>query len=227
MNKEQIKVLICDDDPTFSKLICTFLSKESGIKIVGAASNKEQLIQLVSSTYVDVLLLDMNLCGNDCDGIVSAMDIHYSHPEIKIIILSSLSEDHLIQEAIAYGKVTNYITKEHYKDIPSAIREAFHNQSNIHHSTAKSILKQVIELDSHSLRSKISSKQIEILKLLDLGYSRKQIAEMLHYNEQTINNEICKVSSILRGKFLYLEWLKIKKHNIQEVLLLAKKIQII
>jgi two-component system, NarL family, response regulator DevR len=60
----------------------------------------------------------------------------------------------------------------------------------------------------------------------DAGY-RKEIADMLFYSEYTINNELCKVSSVLKGKFPYLEWLRLKKHNSKEILQLAKQLHII
>jgi DNA-binding NarL/FixJ family response regulator len=107
--------------------------------------------------------------------------------------------DDIVLQAITFGRVLNYITKEHYRDIPQAIRQAHANESGIHHSTAHKLVNRLIDTHEQQLKSGITKLQLQILELLSQGFDQKQIAESLFYSEQSIKNEICKVAKLLRG----------------------------
>lgn len=222
-----IDVFVCEDDPMFRELFVDYLSRQEDLRVVGSASYKHQLISAIDTIPMDVLVLDINLSGTNYDGLEAAIEIKSKQPELQIIVLSSLDGEDVMLHAVSYGRVTNYITKEHYRDLPEAIRMAHLRQSGLHHSSAGKLLSQLSHKENEELKRKITPKQIEILQLLDQGYSRKDIAEKLFYNEQSINNELCKISNVVKGKFPYLEWLRLKKHNTIHILELAKQLGIL
>ncbi|UFJ39440.1 response regulator transcription factor [Brevibacillus humidisoli] len=222
-----IKIFLCDDDPLFCELLVRFLDKEPEFQVIGQAADKESLLRAVTSHSIDILLLDNHLTHSPYDGIEAAIEIRASFPAMPIIVLSSLDDAALVAHAVAYGRVTNYITKEHYRDLPQAIRTAHAKQPSFHHSTTGVLINQFIQAYDMELRRQITPIQLEILKLLDQGYNRRQIADKLYYAEQTINNELCKLSAVIKGRFPYLQWLRLKKHNTKRIVQLAKQLQII
>ncbi|WP_248928504.1 response regulator transcription factor [Paenibacillus hamazuiensis] len=224
---EPIDVFVCEDDPLFRELFVNFLSRQEDIRIVGSASYKHQLMAAVNNIPIDVLVLDINLTGTNYDGLEAAIEIKAIQPDLQIIVLSSLDREDVMLHAVSYGRVSNYIVKEHYRDLPEAIRAAHLRQSGLHHSSAGKLLEQLSRKENEELRKKITPKQLEILQLLDQGLSRKEIAEQLFYNEQSINNELCKISNVVKGKFPYLEWLRLKKHNTKHIIELAKQLGIL
>jgi DNA-binding NarL/FixJ family response regulator len=228
LEKKDIQVVICDDNPVFSNVMNNLLMQEEDMHIVGVAATKEELLNIIqSSKPVDVLLMDINLRDDHYDGIEISIEINNAQPAIKIIMLSQLDNTTVISHAMTFGGVVNYITKDHYQDVPDAIRAAYQNQSGLHHSSAVKLIDNMKELKKNDLVGKLTVKQIEILKLLSQNYSREEIAGQLHFNIQTINNEICKITKVFKGKFPFLEWLHIKKHNTMEIVEFAKKINII
>ncbi|UUZ81921.1 response regulator transcription factor [Paenibacillus sp. P26] len=222
-----IDVFVCEDDPLFRELFVDYLSRQEDIRVVGSVAYKHQLISAVNSVPIDVLVLDINLTGTHYDGLEAAMEIQSIQPELQIIVLSSLDREDVMLHAVSFGGVVNYITKEHYRDLPEAIRNAHLRKSGLHYSSAGKLLQQLSHKEHEELRRKITPRQIEILQLLDQGYNRKEIAEKLFYNEQSINNELCKISSVVKGKFPYLEWLRLKKHNTAHIIELAKQLGIL
>lgn len=222
-----IDVFVCEDDPLFRELFVDYLARQPDLNIIGSASYKHQLIDAVNRAPIDVLVLDINLTGTNYDGLEAAIEIKSSHPDLQIIVLSSLDLDEVILHAMSFGRVTNYITKDHYRDLPEAIRMAHQRRSGIHHSTAGKLLNRLVNVENRDLTGKITPRQVEILQLLDQGLSRKEIAEKLYYNEQSINNEICKISAVVKGKFPYLEWLRLKKQNTKHIVELSKQLGII
>jgi two-component system, NarL family, response regulator DevR len=223
----KIRVFICEDDPLFQKLLRNYLNKQEDIEIIGTAGTKAELLESIQTNEIDVLLLDIHLSDQNYDGVEAAIEINALNPALKIIILSAIEEEELINHVYSFCKVTNYITKEHYRDSPNAIREAYFNKSGIHYSSAQVLLKKLAITDEQEIKKKITPTQINILQLLDEGYDHVKIAEILSYSKQSISNEIYKISSILRSKFHYHQWLRTKKYNTYKIIRLAKELKII
>jgi two-component system, NarL family, response regulator DevR len=222
-----IRVCICEDDPVFRSLLIDYVIKESDMIVVGAASSKADLIEFLQIKQIDVLLLDMNISGDYQGGLDIALELQLMGFNLKIIVLSSFDLDEIVLQAITSGRVINYITKEHYRDIPQAIRQAHENKSGIHHSSAHKLVNRLINTQEQQLKAGITKLQLQILQLLSQGYDQKQIADQLYYSEQSVKNEIFKVAKLLKGKFQFLERLRLKKHNTNEIVHLAKKFNII
>ncbi|MEX2460495.1 MAG: response regulator transcription factor [Paenibacillaceae bacterium] len=222
-----IRVCICEDDPVFRILLVDYINKESDLSVVGISSSKTELIEVLRLMEIDVLLLDMNLFG-DYQGVLdTALELHLMGYQFKIIVLSLFDADEIMLQAITSGRVVNYITKEHYHDIPQAIRQAHENKSGIDHSSAHKLDNRLIDTHDEQLKAGITKLQVQILELLGQGCDQKQIAEQLFYSEQSVKNEIFKVAKLLKGKFHYLERLRIKKQNTNEIVRLAKNLNII
>ncbi|AFH65916.1 response regulator transcription factor [Paenibacillus caseinilyticus] len=219
-----IHTFICEDDPLFLELLSEYIGSQPDIEVTGTASRKPELIQAVGTVPMDVLLLDLNLSDENYDGIEAAIEIKAMRPDLQIIVLSSLDQEEVMTHAVAYGRVTNYITKEHYADVPSAIRSAAAGRSGLHHSSAGVLMNRLVQSHQFELKKKITPVQLQIMQMLDQGYSRREIAEKLYYNEQSVNNELCKASRTIKGKFPYLEWLRLKKHNTKHLVELAKQL---
>ena len=121
----RIKTFICEDDTVFCNLLTDYINQEPDIEVTGTASNKHQLLSAVRSSNIDVLILDLNLTDNHYDGMEAAIEIKAIQPDLQIIVLSSFDNEELMTHAVAYARVNNYITKEHYRDVPDAIRAAY------------------------------------------------------------------------------------------------------
>lgn len=222
---DSINVFVCEDDARFSHLLRMRLEQEPDIAVIGHAASKETLYAALEGASVDVLLLDLNLADdNSYDGIEISIDLHHKRPEIKTIVLSSWDDEELVEHAFVYGRVANYVTKMHAQEIADAIRDAMSNRAGIHHSTSHKLLNRVIAANRHELRRRMTPKQLQILTLLEQGHTRKQIAETMFYSEQNINQEICKVSRLLKGKFPYLAFFRLRKHNYRHLVQLAKQL---
>lgn len=124
----KIKTVLVEDDPMWLELMTNFLNKQTDIVVVGTACTKEDAILVAKSEFeIDIILMDINLSENKCDGISTALEI-YKMRQIKIIMLTSLDANELITNAFAAGAI-NYISKSNYKNIPDTIRNTFEQKS--------------------------------------------------------------------------------------------------
>ncbi len=192
--------------------------------VVGTAGSKEALERDIERIPFDILLLDLSLSGErQFEGLEISFRLRSSHPHVKTVVLSSWDDDELVEHAFIYGRVANYVTKKYWTDIPEAIREAANGRSGIHHSSTRQLVRRMSAVNRQAMLARITPKQLQIVRLLQQGFSRKEIAERLFYSEQNIHKEICEISRLLKGKFPYLAYFGLRKQNYNQLVRLARE----
>ena len=181
MNK--IKVAIVEDDSVWLKALKSFLNYQDDIIVAGMATNKEDAVNMARTSLVDVIIMDINLNENKRDGILAALEILES-VKVKIIMLTSLKDDEIITDSFTAGAV-NYISKENYKEIPNAIRAAFHNDSPI-----EVLLGKYSKLKRDEQLKDLSSSEKQVFDLLEQGYSKARIESTLFKTANTVKSQV-------------------------------------
>jgi NarL family two-component system response regulator LiaR len=121
---EPIKVLIVDDDPDWLSIIIQLLKREPDFSIVGTAINQADALDWVRGTDMDIVLLDLNLSGDQYDGITTALDMLRIKP-LKIIITSFQDEERIAGAMKA--NAVNFMNNRNYQEFAAKIRDEFHN----------------------------------------------------------------------------------------------------
>ena len=191
-----IRVAIVEDDPVWLALMTDYLSREQDMKVVATADSKDSAMSLAEGpVIVDVVLMDINLSGNLCDGIVAALHF-FEKSSAKVIMLTVYNEKQLVTNAITAG-ACNYIQKDNYREIPSAIRLA-HQGSN----PLESMLEDYRMLRELDIVKDLSPSEREILSLAKDGLTRVQMEETLHKSENTIKTQVKSIISKMQVKSL-------------------------
>ncbi len=100
--KEQIKVAIADDNREFSELLYEYLNQQSGIEVVGAAYNGEQILTIIDEKKPDVVILDIIMPHLDGIGVLERLNIT-SGKRPKIIMLTAFGQESITQRVIELG----------------------------------------------------------------------------------------------------------------------------
>lgn len=180
---DKIKVAIIEDDTDWTKILTNFLHKEDDIIVVGTANNKIDGIALAKSMNIDIIIMDINLNTNKCDGIYATAEI-LQDTKSKIIMLTCLKDENIIRDSFTAGAV-NFISKEKYLDIPNAIRSAYRNDSPY-----QILLKEFSRLKREEQLKDLSYSEKEIYELIEQGYSKAQIEKQLFKTKSTIKTHI-------------------------------------
>lgn len=101
MTSEPCRVAICDDVPDFRRVLCMVLGVEPTLEVVGEAGDGRQAIDLVSSTAVDVLLLDIAM--PIMDGIEALPKILEASPSTRVVMLTGFGSDAIRRQAETLG----------------------------------------------------------------------------------------------------------------------------
>ncbi len=185
---DKIRVIVVDDDLSFQKGMISFINQQSDMIVIGVASNKTDAVGLAKSLEVDLILMDINLNGNESDGIVAAMEI-LEFNEAKIIMLTGIDDASTIMDSFTAG-VVHYILKENYSEIPNIIRFLHRNETPY-----KLLIKEFSRLKKEEQLQALSYPEKEIFHLIEQGYTQAEIAQMLYKTQNTIKTQI---KSILR-----------------------------
>ncbi|RKD26822.1 DNA-binding response regulator [Ammoniphilus oxalaticus] len=192
MNKHKIRVMVVEDDPTWLQGISEIVQMEPDFQLVATAQTREAAWEAFSGQEVDVALMDINLTENECDGIDLAAEWIEQQAQLKVIMLTSLTEEEVIVDAFSAGAI-NYLNKLHFREIPEAIRSAFSKSSAIHPTAAAVLRKEFQRMKQQENESLLTPAEKDVLKFIHEGHTQAQAAEKLFVTERTIKNHINRI----------------------------------
>src|SRR5512134_1790104 len=205
MVKEQIKVLIVDDHSGVRTGIKNLLQTAKDMVVVGEGVNGAEAIELVATKNPDILLLDIEL--PDQRGDLVMRHIHDTHPDMKVLAVSSYSDRDYIFGMLENG-AAGYITKD---EAPLMLLEAIRNI--VHHDEnwlSPRVLKNsgIPSIEEQTL----TKREVEILGQLILDRSIEEIAVVLNMNVDQV------------GKYLKLLMRKFETESLTSLKHIAKRL---
>ncbi len=186
-----IRMYVVDDHPFVREGLKTFLSTQEGITVVGESATAQKALTEIKMLQPDIAIVDLHLPG--MSGVELTRKICQLAMEIKVIILSSFSEEKEVIAAIEAGALSYLLKDSPPEKLVEAIRAAKRNESVLHPLIAKKIMRKMREPEP--LIERLTAKEREVLSLMAEGLANKEIGEKLYISESTVKSH---VSSILR-----------------------------
>ncbi len=176
-----IKTLIVDDHQLFRNGIVSLLSKNDAIEVVGEASNAEQLLEILETTKVHVVLMDISMPGmNGLEAIAAARD---KFPEVRFIVLTMHAEGQYVVKAVRSGAYGYLIKNADESELIHAIREVANGKKYFNSEISQLMIGNMAMEESHK---KLSDREQEILTLVSEGKTTKEIAEEIFVSARTV-----------------------------------------
>ena len=190
---DNIRIAVVEDDLIFQKAVTNFINRQPDMMVVGAASNKDDAVSLAKSLEIDMILMDINLNGNESDGIIAAMEIS-QFSNAKIIMLTGIEDESTIMDSFTAGAL-HYILKENYNELPNIIRLLHKNETPY-----KLLINEFSRLNKEEQLQDLSSPEKEIFNLIEQGYTQAEIAQKLYKTQNTIKTQIKSILKKLNVK---------------------------
>jgi two-component system nitrate/nitrite response regulator NarL len=183
MAEEKLKVIIADDHTLFIDGLCLLLRNEPDIEVISIAGNGRELMGLLHTHTPDVILLDINMPG--FNGFEALSRIKSLYPKIKVIMLSTYNEEHLIEKAKA-GGANGYLVKNADKaELLNVISLVSQGQSCFPYK--QPAVKQLFsESDSFLKQFQLTKRELELLQLIKQNHTNQQMADHLHLSIYTV-----------------------------------------
>jgi DNA-binding NarL/FixJ family response regulator len=176
-----IRILTVDDHPLIRVGIATHVASESDMKVVGEASNGREGIAKFRECLPDVTLMDLQM--PDMNGIDAVTAIRDEFPEARIIVLTTYTGDVQIFRAIKAGAQAYVIKNLVHKELLQTIRTV--------HAGRKTLSPEVaVQVATYAGGEALTSREIDVLRLIAAGSANKEIAAQLSITEETVKSRV-------------------------------------
>lgn len=194
-----MKILICDDQALVREGLEMLLNLDPDLDVVGTAENGKEAVEIAGKLMPDIVLMDLKMPV--MNGIEATRAIRAAYPEIKVLVLTTYDHDEWLFDAIRAG-ASGYLLKDaRREDIINAIKGTFESKTFIDPKVAGKVLKQAADRQIHipsEITSKITKRELDVLRLIAKGFSNTDIARKLHLSEGTIRNHVSAIFTKLQ-----------------------------
>jgi DNA-binding NarL/FixJ family response regulator len=193
---ETIGVLVVDDHEVVRRGLLAFLDSEPDIEVVGEAAGGAQALELLASMESerrrpDVIVMDLQMAP--IDGIESIRRIRALYDDIDVVALTSFAEEERVHAAFEAG-ASGYVLKDSdADDVAAAIRAAYRGELQIDPLVARRLMYPLRERRGIDRRSELTSRELDVVRLVAAGKPNKQIAAELAISERTARTHVSRI----------------------------------
>ena len=182
-----IRVVVADDHAVVREGLAQLLSTAADVELVGAAANGSEAVDVVDREHPDVVLMDLSM--PEVDGAEATRRILAADPTARVVVLTSFADDRHIVEALQAGAIGYVLKHAEPDELLGAIRAAATDNTPLDPKAAR------VLLESKRVRSdqQLSSREVEVLRLVAAGLANKQIARRLGIAERTVKAHLTNI----------------------------------
>ena len=180
-----IKVVIADNHPIVRLGIRNVLSTASDFELIDDVGTTTELFQTLKKSTPDVVLLELDI--PEINGIATIRKIKQEFPDVKVLIYSGQSEDVYALSTIRAGAF-GYLSKTANLDyIVTALKKVSEGKMFITNELAQRLAFDEGTQKPRRFFRKLSTREVEVLKMLASGKRNKEVAQGLNLNEKTVS----------------------------------------
>lgn len=189
----KINILIADDHPMMREALITALEGAPDMVVVGEANTGAEAVELAAKLKPDVILMDLVMPV--MTGLEATMKLQQTHPEIKIMVLTSLEDEEKILAAVQAGALGYFPKTAPRSYLLDGIRKVADGVPYLPAGIAAKLFKGLREMKQpisgrSATDEPLTSRQGELLALIGEGRSDKEIGEILHLSESTVRAHV-------------------------------------
>lgn len=188
---KKVRIIIADDHLLIAETWATLINMDPDFEVVKVYDNTKSVIDEITSIKPDIAILDINI--NPFSGIEATKMIKKLAPGIKILGVSMHNQPSFAKKMIRNGAM-GYVTKNSNKaEMYEAIRAVMKGEKYICAEIQKNITNQLLMDDDDNRLSKLTEREIEIIKLIKNGSTNKEIAEALFLSPRTVETHRARI----------------------------------
>ena len=191
-----IRVMLAEDQNLVRQGICNLLGLSDRIEVVGQVEDGSAVLEGITRFQPDVLLLDIRM--PKMTGIQALHAMAQAGISVPTIILTTFDDNQLVLEGMQAGARGFLLKDVSLESLVNAIERVSQGETLVQPAITERILKGLATLDtgfeSDTPVEQLTTKELEVLRLMAGGYSNREISTAIHKSEGTVKNQ---VSSIL------------------------------
>ena len=183
---QRLRILLVDDHATVRHGLKLLLEREPDLEVIAEASDGAEAVERAATVPADVIVMDLSMPGTS--GLVATRRLKALHPGLAIVTLTRHADKTYLHELLRAGTSGYVLKKSPHHELLRAIRAAASGQQYvdpalIHHLAAPFARR---EREPSSRVSPVTDRESQVLRLVSLGHSNKEIAAQLGLSVKTI-----------------------------------------
>jgi len=191
--RDKLTVLIADDHPLVREALHQALAGERDMEVVAEAGDGEEAVKLASELKPDVAVMDIVM--PKLNGIEATRKIKQIAPNIAILILTAYDDDEYVLGLLDAGAAGYLLKSARGRDLAGAIRAVKSGKSVLHPKIIAKLLKRamIAPVEERKASDLLSERESEVLRLVALGMSNKEIAGKLFLSQRTVKAHLTNI----------------------------------
>lgn len=194
---ERLRLIVVDDHDLARESLKYMLADAPGIEIVGEASNGREALTRCSFLRPDLVLMDVRM--PEMDGLTATRELKRRHPKVSVLMLTMHDNPDYLLEALKAG-ASGYVLKDAPEgDVVDAINQVRNGESPLDPKLSARLLQRLAagHGDRENARKGVrqpsqplTPREVEVLQLLKLGHTNRQVARELYVSVGTVKNHV-------------------------------------
>jgi DNA-binding NarL/FixJ family response regulator len=185
-----IRVVIADDQRAVREGLAMLVGLIVDIEVVGTAANGVEALELTRDLHPDVVLMDLRM--PEMEGAEATHKIRATLPDTQVLVLTTYADDESLFPALQAG-ARGYLTKDaSAEEIERAIRAVADGHTHLDPAIQQRLVAAALATAGQAriLPDELTSREVEVLKLIAAGLSNAEIAAALVVSAATIKTHI-------------------------------------
>jgi DNA-binding NarL/FixJ family response regulator len=180
-----MRVLIADDHGIVRSGLRLLLEREPDIEVVGEASDGVEARDLAIAERPDLAILDVRMPR--LTGLQATREIREQVPDAAVLILSMHDDERYLFEALKAGASGYVLKRQADEDLLDAVRAVQRGEPFLTPDAQRTLIKDVLERGSEQA-DELTPREQEVVKLVAEAHTNREIAEILHLAEKTVES---------------------------------------
>jgi DNA-binding NarL/FixJ family response regulator len=184
-----LRVLIADDHGIVRSGVKLLLERQPDIEVVAEAEDGVDAVEKTLEHRPDVVVLDVSMPR--MTGLQATHEIKQQAPETQVLILSMHDDERSLFEALRAGAAGYVLKRAADQDLVDAVRAAGRGEPFLTASAQQTLIRDFLDRDAEP--QELSPREQEVVKLIAEAHTNKEIAEILHLSEKTVESHRARV----------------------------------
>ena len=181
-----MRLLIADDHGIVRGGLRLMLERQPDMEVVAEAADGAEAVALALRERPDICVLDVQMPR--LTGLQATVEIRAQAPDISVLVLSMHDDERYLYEALQAGAAGYVLKREADTVLVDAVRAVARGEPFMTNAAERSLVREWMEDDSTGPVEPLTLREREVLKLIAEAHTNREIGEVLHLAEKTIES---------------------------------------